>query len=86
MHIAPPGGYLISPPPLPSSLHSIRDLVNYFQSSIYTMEIAPTPPQWTVNIENWLIGGYFHSNILFAIPMCIIHRDTIARHYVTMSN
>ena len=50
------------------------------------MEIAPPPPpppQWIDNIEKWPIGGYFHSNI-FAIPMCIIHRDTVPAHYITM--
>ena len=41
------------------------------------------PPPWIVNIEKWPIGGYFHSNI-FAIPMCIIHRDTVPTHYITM--
>ena len=54
----------------------------YFHSSIYTMEIAP--PQWTFNIEKCPIGGYFHSNILFPIPRCIVHRDTVHVHYISM--
>ena len=66
-------------------MNSCTDACNICSDiSVYIYYYGNSPPQWIVNIEKWPIGGYFHSNILFAIPMCIIHRYTVPTHYITM--